>query len=347
MKIIFSSIKNNDIFETDFAHLSSQNGTIEFKHMQGSGGIAVIYAPNGTGKTSLANLLDVEVSTEKNSFVASDDQGNTITPETMAFHVIQDQLNRNVIRGKTTDYLIGAQIRREYELRDQINAAFRNAYEQLSSKYKAEFKVSKVGDYLLTQIESVQDTTHQTAFQYIRSIVNTRQHGKDIDRNTFVAFIRNDENRPNLSEMDTTKRSFIITDLSKSKVVEKILAIKPDEIIADTSSVLVERHDDAIGILKKYHSLESCIVCDNHSFDGDALLESKKESRKRIYDNLDRKTKDILDKIVCDNSLISADPFEIKRIVGTFIADGYFTELINLQQELKTYVDNLVNILVR
>lgn len=164
MKIIFSSIKNNDIFETDFAHLSSQNGTIEFKHMQGSGGIAVIYAPNGTGKTSLANLLDVEVSTEKNSFVASDDQGNTITPETMAFHVIQDQLNRNVIRGKTTDYLIGAQIRREYELRDQINAAFRNAYEQLSSKYKAEFKVSKVGDYLLTQIESVQDTTHQTAF---------------------------------------------------------------------------------------------------------------------------------------------------------------------------------------
>ena len=45
MKIIFSSIKNNDIFETDFAHLSSQNGTIEFKHMQGSGGIAVRYAP--------------------------------------------------------------------------------------------------------------------------------------------------------------------------------------------------------------------------------------------------------------------------------------------------------------
>lgn len=350
MKIIFSSIKNNNIFETDFEHLSSQNGTIEFKHMQGSGGIAVIYAPNGTGKTSLANLLDVEVSTEKNSFVASDDQGNTITPETMAFHVIQDQLNRNVIRGKTTDYLIGAQIRREYELRDQINAAFRNAYEQLSSKYKTEFKVSKVGDYLLTQIESVQDTTHQTAFQYIRSIVNTRQHGKDIDRNTFVAFIRNDENRTNLLEVDTTKRSFIITDLSKSKVVEKILAIKPDEIIADTSSVLVERHDDAIGILKKYHSLESCIVCDNHSFDGDALLESKKESRKRIYDNLDRKTKDILDKIVCDNSLISADPFEIKRIVGTFIADGDFTELINLQQELKTYVDNLgsemINILL-
>ena len=343
MKIVFSSIKSNDIFETDFEHLSSQNGTIEFKHKQSSGGIAVVYAPNGTGKTSLANLLGVETSTEKNSFVASDDQGNTITPETRAFHVIQDQLNRNVIRGKTTDYLIGAQIRREYELRDQINAAFQNAYEQLSAKYKTEFKVSKVGDYLLTQIQSVRDTTHQTAFSYIRSIVNAKQHGKDIDRNTFVAFIRNDENRLTLSELDTTKRSFIITDLSKPKVVERILAIKPNEIIADTGSVLVERHDDAIGILEKYHSLESCIVCDNHSFDGGSLLKCKKESRKRIYDNLDRKTKDILDKIVCDRSLISADPFEVKRIVGTFIADGDFTELIHLQQELKTYVDNLGN----
>ena len=50
MKIIFSSIKNNNIFETDFEHLSSQNGTIEFKHMQGSGGIAVYMPQTEQGK---------------------------------------------------------------------------------------------------------------------------------------------------------------------------------------------------------------------------------------------------------------------------------------------------------
>ena len=116
----------------------AQNGAIEFKHMQGSGGIAVVYAPNGTGKTSLANLLDMEASAENISFVATDEQGNTIAPETKAFHVIQDQLNKNVIRGKTTDYLIGVQIRREYELRDRINSSFLNAYDQLASKYKAD-----------------------------------------------------------------------------------------------------------------------------------------------------------------------------------------------------------------
>lgn len=341
MKIIFSSIKNNGIFEDDFAHLTERNGTIEFKHMQGSGGIAVVYAPNGTGKTSIANLLAMESSEENNSFVAVDEHGNTITQETGTFHVIKDQLNRNVIRGKTTDYLIGAQIRREYELRDRINSSFQRAYEQLAVKYRTEFKVSKVGDYLLVQIQTLQDTIHQKAFQYIRSIVNAKKRGKDIERDAFVAFIRNDENKPTILEMDTEKRTFIIADLSKPKVIEKILSINPNEIIADASTVLIERHDDAIGILKKYHSLDSCVVCDNSSFEGNTLLERKNESRKHIYDSLDRKTKDILDKIVCDSSLINADPFEIKKTVSAFIADGDSTNLIRLQLELKTYINSM------
>ena len=88
MKIVFSSIKNNDIFVPDFNNLSEKYGTIEFKGKQGSGRIAVVYAPNGTGKTSLANLLDVETSSTNMSFVVTDDNGNEIKPETGAFHVI-------------------------------------------------------------------------------------------------------------------------------------------------------------------------------------------------------------------------------------------------------------------
>ena len=124
MKIIFSAIKNSGIFEDDFMHLPEEKGTIEFKRMQTAGGIAVIYAPNGTGKTSFANLLSTEVSNENIFFDAVDERGNRIAPESGVFHVIQDQINRNVIRGETTDYLIGAQIRREYDLRNQINILF-------------------------------------------------------------------------------------------------------------------------------------------------------------------------------------------------------------------------------
>lgn len=341
MKIIFSSLKNSGIFEDDFMHLSEQNGSIEFKRMQTPGGIAVVYAPNGTGKTSFANLLSMEVSEGKCSFNATDEHGNIITPETKSFHVIQDQINRNVIHGETTDYLIGAQIRREYELREKINLLFKKAYEDLASKYKKDFSVSKVKDYLLFQMQSLTDQIHQTAYHYIRSIVNSRQHGKDIDRTSFVTFIRNNENRPTIPELNDEKRSFVITDLSKAKIIEKILSINPDEIITDTNVILVEQHDDAIEILNKYHSLNNCIVCDNPSFNGDVLLEKKKEKRKYIYDNLDKKTKDILDKIVRDSSLISSDPFDVKKIVGAFITGEDSTRLVELQRELTLYVNSI------
>ncbi len=276
-----------------------------------------------------------------------DEHENQITPEAEAFHVVQDQLSRNIIHGETTDYLIGAQIRKEYELRDRINLAFKNAYEQLSVKYKTEFKVSKVKDFLLVQMQTIEDLIHQTAFPFIRSIVNTQRHGKDIDRKDFVSFIRNDANKPAIVDLDSEKKAFIIADLSKSKAIERILAINPNEISTDANTILVERHDDAIDILKKYHSLDTCIVCDNTSFDGNELLEKKKESRKNIYDSLDKKTKDILDKIVRDSSLVIADPFEIKRIVGAFIADGDSANLNCLQFELKEYIDHIGNEIIR
>ena len=98
MKIIFSAIKNAGIFEDDFMHLPEGKGTIEFKRMQTAGGIAVIYAPNGTGKTSFANLLSTEVSNENIFFDAVDERGNRIAPESGVFHVIQDQ--NELPRGK-------------------------------------------------------------------------------------------------------------------------------------------------------------------------------------------------------------------------------------------------------
>ena len=66
MKIIFSAIKNSGIFEDDFMHLSEEKGTIEFKRMQTAGGIAVIYAPNGTGKTFfLMQLMNGEIESHR------------------------------------------------------------------------------------------------------------------------------------------------------------------------------------------------------------------------------------------------------------------------------------------
>lgn len=132
MKLVFSSIKNVDIFEPEFQSLPIDKGTIEFKHKNTPGGLAVVYAPNGTGKSSLTKVLSSERTTEALAFSATDEVGRPLTPESKVFHIIPDQINRNVIRGKETDYLIGQQIRREYELRDHINASVKNCSQKVS-----------------------------------------------------------------------------------------------------------------------------------------------------------------------------------------------------------------------
>ena len=335
MKLIFSGIKNGTIFEPEFQTLTPEIGTIDFRHKSTPGGIAVVYAPNGTGKSSLTRVLGADAVSDELSFTATDETGAPVT--TGAFHIIPDQINRNVIRGKETDYLVGRQIRREYELRDRINNAFESAYTSLAGKYKSDFKVSKVGDFLLAQIQSLHDAPYPTAFAYLRSIVSIKDHGKTINQNEFVGFIRNDENKPNIIEVDEDKKKWVIADCNrKSKITERIIGLDYHTIVASTDTIQIERHDDAIGILKKYHSLDACVVCDNHDFHGDVLLARKQANRKRIYDGLDQKTKELLDKVVRDSSLAVSDPFDIKRIVSEFIAGGDATELHQLQIELIT-----------
>ena len=55
--LIFKSLKYNDILEPEFNSFEvNGRNTLDFKMLQ-SGGMVVVYAPNGTGKTTLANLL--------------------------------------------------------------------------------------------------------------------------------------------------------------------------------------------------------------------------------------------------------------------------------------------------
>lgn len=98
MKLVFSSIKNGNIFEPEFQSLTPAFGTIEFKHMSTPGGIAVVYAPNGTGKSSLAKMLG-ENATDEVSFAAVDDRGAVVTAD--AFHIIPDQIRVNWMKRST------------------------------------------------------------------------------------------------------------------------------------------------------------------------------------------------------------------------------------------------------
>lgn len=270
--LTFEELRNGNIFQTGYDNLIvTGNSEIEFKMQpQAAGGIAVIYAPNGTGKTSLSDVLDnMQESTDKMFIAKYNNQ--QITRADGKFHVIKDQINRNVIPGETADYLIGANIRREYELKKEIANGFTNAFNQLAKNFKSVYKVSKIGDYLISRLP-IPD-----AVEYVKDIVNAKKRGKGIDKDKFIEFIANNEQIYIPNTADADKMNFIINDYTGAKVVEKILSITIGEIIANAEIAVIEQNDDAIKILNKYDYLCKCVVCDNEEYDATCLLEKRRK----------------------------------------------------------------------
>lgn len=338
-KLTFSQIHNGYIFGSDFNELKENNGTIVFKHQnQASGGIAVIYAPNGTGKSSLAKVLGSQGSSGECGFIAKDDAGNEITPESGVFHIVADQIQRHIIQGDESQYLVGKEIRREYELKKRIGDGFNRVFKDLlPSTYKKNYGLSKVKDPLLKQLERIDSQ----AYKYVYSIVNRNQKGDDIDRTEFIEYIKELGNRPNIESIDDGEKQFIIQDYSGSCIIERLLSVDVSSIKKNAEIKTIEQNSDAIGILRKYHSLKSCIVCDNDDFDGDSLLRKKEDARKSIYDSLDKKTKDLLENAVMDSSIKDNDPFDIKRVVIDFIENGDPTNFEKLREQLHNRITNI------
>lgn len=344
MKLTFSKIHRESIFNADFDNLQADNGTIEFKRKGGSGGIAVVYAPNGTGKSSFTEVLKSEASSEQLDFKATDENGRELVPADKAFQIVSDQISRHVIEGDESQYLVGADIRREYELIKKISEGFDSAFKtSLPTKFKSQYRVSKISDYILSRIEEVD----ARGYTFIKSIVNTRSRGKDIDRNLFIAYIKKQVGSIEPLELDEGKTQFVVRDCAEEKVIPQLLGIEPNAIIVSEEAPLIERHSDAIFVLNKYRHLHSCVVCDNDSFDGEALLGRKTEQKRLIYERLDQKTKSLLDKVAMDRSLIQNDPFNIKQIVLGFISGNGAEEFEALQLELGTYVKNLGVCMIR
>lgn len=338
VKLRFQSVVNQTIFQPEFRDFSVNGyNTIEFKKQsQTRGGIAVIYAPNGTGKSSLAAVLGNKTSQSDLSFEAIDEEGNRIAPETNSFHIIGDQISRNVIKGETTDYLMGQNIQREYELKKNIAEGFRTAFNQLKNEYKRVYNVTKVGDYLLRVIQE----KNPTVYSFIREIVNQKSKGSTLNRGEFLEYVRTPENRLQLEDVDDDKRQFV---LSTVDLVEQLMNIDSEQIVYNADVKIVEENNDAINILKKYKDMSSCIICDNDHIDRDLLLERKTTIREKIYESLDEQTKNILEKIVMDQRLLSEDPFEIKNIVLEFLASGDIATICQLRERLNLYITHIIS----
>ena len=319
-ELVFNKIENGDIFTRDFQTFVTNN-TIRFSNTEG---MAVVYGPNGTGKTSLVNAF----SSLQNSKIAFSFNENQYTNGETTFHVINDQNNRNVIKGTAKDFLLGNNIRREFELQEYIVSEHNRLLTVAIAMLKNKFNLSTANNPVILTISNAQ------LQQVTKALANNKNKGKDYTPETLIEIITNltEEDIPDYSE---EKFSFVINDLaSKNSVISMIDEIVKTEISPNPHVHEIEENTEAIRILQHFNKSQ-CIVCDTDGIDRDCLLEQKTANKETVIQNLDEKVRTIIENVI--NMTPSIDPFNIKGKLLEAINAGDAAIIVEVNQEINEY----------
>jgi len=321
-KLVFSKIENNDIFCGDFLEFK-KNNVIEFSINK----IAVLYGPNGIGKSSLAKVLNRENGTAFNA----EFNDTSIEDDEDYFNIIEDQNHRNIIKGEASDYLLGDDIRRKQELKEQIEKEKEVVFDSLGQKLKDEFNIAKKSSKLLKEVKNCKIQS------LIENIANSKIKVSEIDIEKFIKIIISLVSEKNDNNHEEEKLNFLKNDFeNKDSIIKKILDLDSSEINKNEEVREIEEHDEAIKILEKFNYIDDCIVCDT-AIKRAILLASKTTDRKDKFEKLDKKTKKILKEIVMLMDSESNDSFNIKTILLDAIKEGNGLLVDNLKSEIEHY----------
>lgn len=325
--INFYQVKNLNIFQSDFADLRKDNKVV-FGYDKG-GNIAVFYAPNGTGKTSLADVLGTVGSNSDRNFSVKYKKKTYTTENNELFHVIKDQKNRNIIEGKESDYLIGDNINREFNLRDSINSDLTNLVNEVMYKGIKEygFTAQKNPQFLDFQNTMLTDIT--------KVIIPASR--KNFDIHQMMAFVISLE-KADVPIYDDERMKFLYDNYSDNKsVIAELLSLEGKQINTDERAIVIGRNKDAIELVNKYKEAKICIVCDNPEYNPGQIVQKKNNENDDIFKQLDKTSKLIVEKIL---SAIDKrrDPFGIVFSIEQLIKKTDESYLDKVIEEIKNYI---------
>lgn len=329
-KIIFEKIENEDIFVSDYKRLT-RNNEIDFSRE----GISVIYGPNGTGKTSLVKVL----SSEKGTKVKYTYDGKEYTDGSQ-FFVINDQNNRNIIQGETKDFLLGDDIKKEFELQEYIANEYNRLCTESISILKSNYSVSS------SSSKSIDCFSEWTSIQnIIKDLMNNRSKGSKTGVDTYISELEK-HTQITIPDYEQAKLDYIISDLSeKNPLIIEIETIDTSKLAINSQIKEIEENTEAIKILSRFSYKDQCIVCDSNGIDSENLLNKKSKNKEEIIKTLDAKTKKIVEKII--DNISEKDPFRIKDIMLGAIETGKLSDILLLKESIKEYKNIFANKIIK
>ena len=318
MALVFKKIKYDDIFTNDFSSFNLNNQICFSKK------IAVIYGPNGTGKTSLTKVLSGRDGTQlafsynKNDY----DSGNCI------FYIINDQNKRNIITGEAKDILLGDNIRHEIELQERLITERELILSKVLKTIKETFGISSKSSSLINLL------CNSKLSDFVKDCANNKSKGNNSTPDLIAELSAYLELRE-IPEFDSDKLKFIQDDLcSTDSIIKQLEVLKGEKISPNTHVVEIEENTEAIKVLSRFHK-DKCVVCDNENIDREKLLDAKTANKKKVLESLDEEIKKAIDKVT--PFIPEDDPFSIKSKLLTAIGKGDVSYIKALIEEIENY----------
>lgn len=328
--LTFELIDNNEIFAEDFRPFLKNNEICFPKKEE----ITAIYGPNGTGKTSLIRTLAGYKGT-KLKFAYN---GINYSDGSEVFHIINDQNNRNIIKGETKDFFLGDNIKREFELQEYLSEERNRIIGEIISKLKTNHSISAASSPLINLLDDIR------VADIVKDIVNTKSKGKNfstedlIEKFKTIPLVNIDINDEEQGKLNFLKADYT----SKNSVIKEIDKLGTWNIQSNPHVHEIEENTEAISILERFKK-DQCIVCDTPDIGWQKLIISKSENRTKVVSSLDKEVKSLIEKII--GLVPSNDPFRIKQLLLEAISSGTKTNVDNLIADFlstKTLFDRLV-----
>ena len=319
MSLIFRKIESGDIFTRDFSPLVNNN-EIQFPTAEE---IAVVYGPNGTGKTSLIKVL----SDTKDTKVEFSLDGTEYSSGATVFHIINDQNNRNIISGETRDFFLGDNIRHEFELQDQVASDRSEVISAVLSLIKR-FGISAGNSPLIDLLSN----TELAAF--IKDCANSKSKGNRYTTEALVALLTS-LRQNDVPEYVSEKLAFVQNDWpNKRSIIKQMETLLGAHIAPNEDVREIEENTEAIDILSRFHK-NKCIVCDNDDINWEVLLAAKTAHRQATLDALDAKIREAIENTL--QLVPASDPFGIKDCLLNAVSSGNTAVIADLSAELTEY----------
>lgn len=279
------------------------------------------------------------LSSEKGTKVKYTYGGNEYTDGSQ-FFVINDQNNRNIIQGETKDFLLGDDIKKEFELQEYIE----NEYNRLCTEsifiLKGNYSVSS------SSSKSIDCFSEWANIQnIIKDLMNNRSKGSKTGVDTYISEFEK-YSQITTPDYEQDKLDYIISDLSeKNPLIIEIETIDTDKLSNNSHIKEIEENTEAIKILSRFGYKDQCIVCDSDEIDSENLLSKKSKNKEDIIKTLDAKTKKIVEKII--DNVSEKDPFRIKDVMLGAIETRNLSDVLLLKKSIKEYKNIFANKVIK